>query len=408
MKPTKMIIMDSIKSKRNNKRAFGRPKPKNGGQSKPAKRKSSIVDPDQLIKKAIFGEEKTYESARDFADMPIDRRLKNSLAKKGFEKPSQIQDESLELLKSGRDLIGIANTGTGKTAAFLIPIIERLLKQCDQQTALVVVPTRELALQVEKEFISLTTGLGLYSSSYIGGTSVNKDLAKLKRKSHVIIGTPGRLIDLINQRALRINRVPVLVLDEFDRMLDMGFVRDIKRLVEEMTSRKQTMLFSATIDNSQKTLIKTLVKDPVEIKVNSGTSSSDKVDQDIIKVPADANKFKMLTDLISESGFDKVLVFAETKRWVDRVAKKLNQAGIMADQIHGNKSQNYRNNALAKFKSGSIKVLVATDVAARGIDVTGVTHVINYQLPMSLDSYIHRIGRTGRAGKTGKAFTFVD
>ena len=408
MKPAKMIIMDSIKSKRNNKRAFGQQKPTNGGHSKPAKRKSSILDPDQLIKKAIFGEEKTYESARDFADMPIDRRLKNSLAKKGFEKPSQIQDESLELLKSGRDLIGIANTGTGKTAAFLIPIIEKLLKQRDPQTALVVVPTRELALQVEKEFISLTTGLGLFASSYIGGTSVNKDLAKLKRKSHVIIGTPGRLIDLINQRALRINRVPVLVLDEFDRMLDMGFVRDIKRLVEEMTSRKQTMLFSATIDKSQKTLIKTLVKDPVEIKVNSGTTSSDKVDQDIIKVPAEANKFKMLTDLISESGFDKVLVFAETKRWVDRVAKKLNQAGIMADQIHGNKSQNYRNNALAKFKSGSIKVLVATDVAARGIDVTGVTHVINYQLPMSLDSYIHRIGRTGRAGKTGKAFTFVD
>lgn len=400
--------MNAIKSKRNKNRAHTRPKPKTGGQSKRPKRKSSIVDTDQLIKRATNREEVVYEANRRFEDMPIDGRLKRNLAKKGYVKPSQIQDESLDLLKLGRNLIGIANTGTGKTAAFLIPIIERLLRQREQQTALVIVPTRELALQVEKEFISLTTGLGLYASSYIGGTSVNKDLGKLKRKSHVIIGTPGRLIDLINQKALRLNRIPILVLDEFDRMLDMGFVRDIKRIVEGMTSRRQTMLFSATIDKSQKTLIKSLVKDPVEIKVNSGTSSSDKVDQDIIKVPLDANKFNMLTDLISGTGFDKVLVFAETKRWVDRVTKKLNQAGIMADQIHGNKSQNYRNNALAKFKKGSIQVLVATDVAARGIDVTGVTHVINYQLPMSLDSYIHRIGRTGRAGKTGKAYTFVD
>lgn len=403
-----MIIMNAIKSKRNKNRVHTRPKPKNGGQSKRPKRKSSIVDTDQLIRRATNREEVVYEANRSFEDMPIDGRLKRNLAKKGFVMPSQIQDESLDLLKSGRNLIGIANTGTGKTAAFLVPIIEGLLKQREQQTALVIVPTRELALQVEKEFISLTTGLGLYASSYIGGTSVNKDLGKLKRKSHVIIGTPGRLIDLINQKALRLNRIPILVLDEFDRMLDMGFVRDIKRIVEGMTSRRQTMLFSATIDESQKTLISTLVKDPVEIKVNSGTSSSDKVDQDIIKVPADANKFKMLTDLISGTGFDKVLVFAETKGWVDRVTKKLNQVGIIADQIHGNKSQNYRNNALAKFKKGSIQVLVATDVAARGIDVTGVTHVINYQLPMSLDSYIHRIGRTGRAGKTGKAFTFVD
>lgn len=403
-----MKTMNAIKPKRNKSRAQTRPKSKNGGQSKLPKRQSSIVDTDQLIKRATNKKEVIYEADRSFEDMPIDGRLKRNLSKKGFVRPSQIQDESLDLLKSGRNLIGIANTGTGKTAAFLIPIIERLLKQREQQTALLIVPTRELALQVEKEFISLTTGLGLYASSYIGGTSVNKDLGKLKRKSHVIIGTPGRLIDLINQKALRLNRIPILVLDEFDRMLDMGFVRDIKRIVEGMTSRRQTMLFSATIDQSQKTLIKSLVKDPVEIKVNSGTSSSDKVDQDIIKVPKDANKFNMLTDLVSRTGFDKVLVFAETKRWVDRVTKKLNQAGIMADQIHGNKSQNYRNNALTKFKKGSIQVLVATDVAARGIDVNGVTHVINYQLPMSLDSYIHRIGRTGRAGHTGKAYTFVD
>lgn len=400
--------MNAIKYKRDKKRVHARPKPNNNRPKAKQKRKSSIVDTDQLIRKATAGKEVVYQSKRQFSDMPIDGRLKKNLAKKGFIRPSQIQDESLELLKSGRNLIGIANTGTGKTAAFLIPIIEGLLKKRVPQTALVIVPTRELALQVEKEFVSLTTGLGLYASSYIGGTSINKDLRKLKRKNHVIIGTPGRLIDLINQKALHLGKVPVLVLDEFDRMLDMGFVRDIKRIVAGMTARRQTMLFSATIDKTQKNLIDTLVTDPVEVKVNTGTSSSDKVDQDIIKVPEGANKFKMLTDLISAEGFDKVLVFAETKRWVDRVTKKLNQAGIAADQIHGNKSQNYRNNALAKFKKGSVQVLVATDVAARGIDVTGVTHVINYQIPMSLDSYIHRIGRTGRAGNTGKAFTFVD
>ncbi|MCL4156086.1 UNVERIFIED_CONTAM: hypothetical protein GTU68_042803 [Idotea baltica] len=275
-------------------------------------------------------------------------------------------------------------------------------------TALIVVPTRELALQVEEEFRSLTKGLNLVAASFIGGTSVGKNLSQLRRRTHVVIGTPGRLKDMVDQRALQLHKIPVLVLDEFDRMLDMGFVKEIQRLVKGMTSRKQTMLFSATIEKNQKALIAELLSNPVEVKINSGTTSSDQVEQDIIRVPAGGDKFSMLMDMMTDNEYEKVLIFAETKRWVDKVTKQLNQSGVKADQIHGNKSQNYRNNALSKFKKGQVQVLVATDVAARGIDVSDVTHVINYQLPMTFDSYVHRIGRTGRAGKRGKALTFVN
>ncbi|MCO6360518.1 DEAD/DEAH box helicase [Roseivirga pacifica] len=405
--------MHSIKTKRKKRTTtdrFSKPnrnsnnRNRNNGRAK----KTSTIDPKSLIKKATVDTTKPYEAKSTFEELPIHYKLKQNLAKKGFSKPSQIQEETLVHLKDKRNLIGVANTGTGKTAAFLIPIIERLLENPNTLTALVVVPTRELALQVEQEFKSLAQGLKLFSGSFIGGTSIGKDLSQLKRKNHIIIGTPGRLKDLVDRKAIALHRIPVLVLDEFDRMLDMGFVHDIKRIVKSMDKREQTMLFSATIDKTQKNLISELISNPVEVKVNTGTSSSDRVEQDIIKVPANADKFEMLRDLISGEDFEKVIVFAETKRWVDRVTKKLNQAGIKSDLIHGNKSQNYRIKALDKFKKGSVKVLVATDVAARGIDVTGVTHVVNYQLPMTMDSYVHRIGRTGRAGKTGKAFTFVD
>jgi ATP-dependent RNA helicase RhlE len=191
-------------------------------------------------------------------------------------------------------------------------------------------------------------------------------------------------------------------------MLDMGFKRDIKKMVDLMPQRKQTILFSATVDNSQKSLIDSMLKNPVEVKVNAGTSASERVEQDIIRVPQGADKFKLLTDMMYDADFEKVLIFTETKRQADKLSKQLNNVDISADQIHGNKSQNYRNRALDKFKAGKVRVLVATDVAARGIDVSNISHVINYQLPLSFDSYVHRIGRTGRAGKLGKAFTFVD
>ena len=374
-----------------------------------SKRKSSITDIGRLVNKAEYKEEIPFVPSYSYNEMPFHRKLKSNLAKKGFTHPTQIQQDSIGHLLRGRDLIGVANTGTGKTAAFLIPIIERLLEPSSPQfTSLVVVPTRELALQVEEEFRSLTHGMGLYASSFIGGTSIGRNISQLRRRNHLLIGTPGRLMDLQQRGALRLKDISVLVLDEFDRMLDMGFVNDIKKIVEGMTRREQTLLFSATIDKTQQSLIDKMLYDPVEVKVSNGDSTSEQVDQDVIHVPKDGDKFNMLLGLIDDQEFEKVLIFAETKRQVERVSKKLKQSGIRVDQIHGNKTQNYRIKALDKFKKGRINVLVATDVAARGIDVMDVTHVINYQIPLDFKSYLHRIGRTGRAGKKGKAFTFVD
>ncbi len=372
------------------------------------KKAVSTLDPNKLIKKAAYVAPEVYVAGRTFKEMPLHPNLRANIARKGFIEPTRIQDETLEYLIAERDLLGIANTGTGKTGAFLIPVIERLLQPRQVFQTLVVVPTRELALQVEEEFKSLTHGLGLNSACFIGGTSVNRDLDQLRRKNHLIIGTPGRMLDLAGRGALKLQNISVLILDEFDRMLDMGFVNDIKKLVRAMTARKQTMLFSATIDPTQQSLINDLLNDPIEIKVSTGKTTGDQIDQDIIRVPVGEDKFNLLLNLINNREFSKVLVFAETKRMVDKVSKKLNQSGIRADLIHGNKSQNYRNNALDKFKKGQVQVLVATDVAARGIDVTDVSHVINYQLPLNFESYIHRIGRTGRAGKTGKAITLID
>ena len=403
--------MNYIKTKnKENSRFSGNNGPGRFSQRGKSRNKMAIstIDPNRLIKKAFGEEEEAFSPSRTFEQMPIHRKLKINLAKKGFIHPTQIQEKTLEHLLVGRDLLGVANTGTGKTGAFLIPIIERLLHTSQPFSSLIVVPTRELALQVEEEWKSLTLGLGLYGASFIGGTSVGRDLGQLRRQNHIIIGTPGRLMDLTSRGALRLQDISVLVLDEFDRMLDMGFINDIKKIVRLMHNRKHTMLFSATMDQTQKSLISTLLRDPVEVKVNAGTAPSDQIEQDIIRVPQDGDKFKMLLNLIDNKEFEKVLIFAETKRLVDKVSKKLIQSGIRAALIHGNKSQNYRNNALNQFKKGHVQVLVATDVAARGIDVSDITHVINYQLPMNFESYIHRIGRTGRAGKRGKAITFVD
>lgn len=376
--------------------------------SKVSKRQSSISDFSKLVKTASEVSTLAYEADRSFNNMPLSDSLKINLSAKGYVRPSQIQNDTLEYLLAGANLIGVASTGSGKTAAFLIPAIERLLKSPKANTALIVVPTRELALQIEQEFKSLTSQMNIFCACFIGGTKINKDLRKLQQSNHVIIATPGRLKDLVNQRALSLETFQMLILDEFDRMLDMGFVNEIRSIVRDMTSREQTVLFSATLETNQKSIIDEIVRNPKIVKVDDGESTNSRIDEDIIHVPEGVDKMHMLVDLLSGTGFSKVLLFTETKRWADRVNKKLNQIGIKADTIHGNKSQNYRNAALLKFKDGGIQVLVATDVASRGIDVHDVTHVINYQLPLTYQSYIHRVGRTGRGGKSGKAFTFVN
>jgi ATP-dependent RNA helicase RhlE len=380
----------------------------NKRRSRPsAKRPASQLNPELLVKKSKTITAEPYVSARNFNQLNLHKELNRNIASKGYQSPSEIQDKCIDQLIEGKNLVGTAATGTGKTGAFLIPIVQQMLTS-HNISGLVVVPTRELAQQVQAEFRSLTKGTGLSSACFIGGTSVGKDMSLARKKLDLIVGTPGRLTDLIERNALKIDSTTILVLDEFDRMLDMGFVKPIQKLISGMRKRQQTMLFSATLDSSQEKLIKQITEAAIHVNVSGGTQSSDNVDQNIIRVKQNENKFDVLFDLVNESAFEKVLLFAETKRGVDKLSKQLKNSGLKSDVIHGDKSQNYRSRAIELFKSGRTKILVATDVAARGIDIKGVTHVINYQLPQTMDSYIHRIGRTGRAEATGVAYTFVN
>jgi len=368
----------------------------------------STLDPRLFEKKAKPLNEARYESPRIIQDLPVDARIKANLIAKGYSQPTEIQDKTLEAILTDNDLMGIAQTGTGKTGAFLIPVVHKLIGTKAAFQVLVVVPTRELAVQVEQEYKSIVKGLSMNSACFIGGTSVGRDLATLRQPVHLVIGTPGRLTDLARQGALRFGNFTTLILDEFDRLLDMGFSRDIQFIVKAMHNRKQTILFSATEEKNQRKLIDELLRRPVEVRISKGNVTGDHIDQEIIRVGAGETKMEILLNMVRDRSFQKVIVFAETKRGVSTVRKTLHQSGIKVDEIHGNKSQNYRLKALNDFKSGRIQVLIATDVAARGLDISEVTHVINYQQPRDFDSYIHRIGRTGRAGKGGKAFTFVN
>jgi ATP-dependent RNA helicase RhlE len=348
-----------------------------------------------------------YNAPRSFEEMPIHPKLKQNIADLGYENPTEIQDKTFETVADIEDVIGIANTGTGKTGAFLIPIIHNLLDEEDDifQT-LVVLPTRELAEQVEEEFRKLAKGLGLYTICCIGGTPVYKDIKKLRRFQHIVVGTPGRLCDLVRQGVLDLSAFSILVIDEFDRLLDMGFKEDVFFLADKMNARDQTLLFSATIEPNQEKLIQELMEDPIELKVSSGTTTAEHITQEIVRCSRD-EKFDRLLEMLETDQFEKVLIFAETKRTVGDIAYKLKKEGIRVDEIHGDKSQAARKKALAKFKADRVDVLVATDVAARGLDISDVTQVINFEIPRTYDSYIHRIGRTGRAGKKGHAYTFV-
>ncbi|MCB0397709.1 MAG: DEAD/DEAH box helicase [Flavobacteriales bacterium] len=379
------------------------------GRRRNNKKNDSSPNPERFIHKAIANTPVSEApQKRRFADLDIDQGLKDRILKKGYEFLTEIQDQTIEYLSTGNDVMGIANTGSGKTAAFLIPVIQQLLTSNKSFKTLVLVPTRELALQVEEECRSLSQGTGIFCTSLIGGTSVSRDLGRLKKTNHIVVGTPGRVTDLIQRGALKPSEFSTFILDEFDRMLDMGFVNDVMRIADQMTDRKQTILFSATINAGQGMLIKRLLKSPKEVKVSSGTHSAAHIEQEVLKIQEGEDKFRILLNMIRQKEFSKVLVFAETKRGVSKLSVKLSKSGIRADEIHGNKTQAYRERALNKFKTGKLQVLVATDVAARGIDVNDITHVINYQAPRTMDSYIHRIGRTGRAGKTGKAITLID
>jgi ATP-dependent RNA helicase RhlE len=392
-----------IKSYKNRSNSFNRSRPR------PANYKfSKQLDHESFVKRAIPLEETQYFSHRTINDLPVDGKILANLNRKGYKTPTEIQDRCIEAILEGKDLLGVAQTGTGKTGAFLIPLVHNFFQKKPAFQILIVTPTRELALQIEQEFKSITKGLNMFSTCLIGGTSVRQNIMYLRRPHHVVIGTPGRITDMVRQKALNLRNFSVLVLDEFDRLLDMGFSQDIQNLVDGMYNRKQTVLFSATEDKSQKLLINKMLNSPVEVRLRVGNIAGDNIDQDIIRVKDGENKLDVLINMIKDSSFEKVLIFDETKRRVSKLCKNLRHAGIKADEIHGDKSQSYRTKALESFKSRKIQVLVATDVAARGLDILNISHVINYQQPQNMESYIHRIGRTGRAGKLGKAYTFIN
>jgi ATP-dependent RNA helicase RhlE len=390
-KPKQNRRNSSTQNRSANKRKNGRP-----------------LDVSLLQNKAHSGRELQFLSERAIVDLPVDQSIITNLLKKGYSSPTEIQDRAIEPILKGHDLMGLAQTGTGKTGAFLIPLIHNLIGVHPAFQVLIIAPTRELAVQTEKEFKSLTVGMRLFSECLIGGTSVNNDLRKLRKPCHFIIGTPGRIMDMVRQKAIDLNDFSILVLDEFDRLLDMGFSQDILWIADGMSNRKQTILFSATENKSQSQIVSSLLTKPIEVRLKVANFAADNIEQDIIKVTNGENKIDILLKLIRDPSFEKVLIFADTKRWVSTICEKLRKAGIKADEIHGDKSQNYRLNALEAFRRRKIQVLVATDVAARGLDIDDVSHVINYQHPQNMENYIHRIGRTGRAGKSGKAYTFVN
>jgi ATP-dependent RNA helicase RhlE len=370
--------------------------------------KKSDLDPRMMVNTSIkLREDKKDIQTRTFEELNLNPQLKSRIDKKGFVNTTEIQDKTFEIVAEGKSIIGIANTGTGKTGAFLIPIIDRLLSNKNKHKTIVLLPTRELAQQVEQEFKSLSKGLKIFSSCFIGGTSINKDVDKLRRLNHVIIGTPGRINDMINRRALKLHDFSKVVLDEFDTMLDMGFLQEVQKIINQMHKRNQTILFSATENPKQQNIIDNLVNQYEKVRVSEGKANTDNIYQEVIKPKDDTEKNQMLLDLLRKKEFKKVLIFSETKRQVSKLCRILKKFDVRVDEIHGDKSQQYRSKAIQKFKSGSIQVMVATDVASRGIDIDNITHVINYRVPSSRESYIHRIGRTGRAGKEGNAITFI-
>jgi len=304
----------------------------------------------------------------------------------------------------GRDVVGLAETGTGKTAAFLIPLIETALKDTTRKT-LILAPTRELAIQIENELRKLARGMHIFSTVCVGGVNIRPQIRNLARRNHFIIGTPGRVIDLMNQGYFKPQQVKTVVLDEADRMLDMGFIGDMRKVLSAVADKSQTLFFSATMDSTTKNLVSEFLSNPVSVSVKK-KDVIDSIEQNIVPHKS-SEKFDTLVKLLSEGGMDRVIIFGAMKHSVERLAKELTRAGVAAESIHGNKNHAQRQRALNSFKEGRTRVLVATDVAARGIHVNDVSHVINYDLPTTFEDYVHRIGRTGRANKRGKALTFV-
>jgi len=346
-----------------------------------------------------------YIPKHKFEDFSVSPEIKKNIAGKKYLSPTPIQDQAIPAICAGSDIIGIANTGTGKTAAFLIPLVDKILKN-PREKVLIVIPTRELALQIEGQLFEFARGLNIKSALCSGGASLRRQRSRLLENPTFVIGTPGRIKDLIGQNCLDLSKFENVVLDEADRMVDIGFINDIKYFISLLPKIRQSLFFSATIPPKVQEIIQTFVKDPVTISVKSSNAPVN-INQEIVKVADRTKKVDKLHDLLIQDGFDKVLIFGRTKWGVQKLADELKSRGFKAGSIHGNKSQNQRQKTLELFSTNQIRILLATDVASRGLDINNVSHVINYDMPSSYDDYIHRIGRTGRANKRGTALTFV-
>ncbi|MGH7236925.1 MAG: DEAD/DEAH box helicase [Candidatus Saccharimonadales bacterium] len=379
--------------------SYGRPK--NTARRGP---KKDYIDPSRFIKEAKPVDALSYTPQHKFDEFDINPLLKANLAAKGFATPTPIQDRAIPHGLAGRDIIGIADTGTGKTAAFAIPLLQAIM--LGDAKALIVAPTRELAQQIDADFGSIARGSNLRSATLIGGASMGMQLRDLRGNPQIVVGTPGRIKDHLERGSLKLGGFKFVVLDEVDRMLDMGFVADVRSILSQLAAVRQSFFFSATLDARVQSLIETFSTDPVIISVKTG-ETGENIHQNVVRVNNDSDKLQALHDLLLDKNIAKAIIFDDTQRSVERLSKELLARGFSADAIHGGKSQGQRQRSLARFKQNEVKILVATDVAARGLDVADITHVINYSTPNSYGDYVHRIGRVGRAGKTGHALTFI-
>jgi len=358
------------------------------------------------VKAARPAKVEEYVPLHAFADFEIHEQLKTNITGKGYVNPSPIQDQTIPHGLAGNDVVGIANTGTGKTAAFALPILHRLMTDPSAK-ALVMAPTRELALQIQDECRSIARGSGIACAMLIGGSPMGPQLRDLRYNPNLVIGTPGRIKDHIERGTLNLSDFNMITLDEVDRMLDMGFITDIRFILDKLAAQRQSFFFSATMEPEIENLIRTFTSDPVTISVKTG-HTSDNVQQDVVHYGSSHEKIERLHDILNKEEVAKTLIFDETQRSVERLSEELVARGFRANSIHGGKTQGQRQRALKQFKDNQVNILVATDVAARGIDIADITHVINYTTPQTYADYVHRVGRAGRAGRTGNALTFVE
>lgn len=360
----------------------------------------------EVIKKGKDIPEEETSTPTSFEAFHLSPLLLDNIIKKGYTTPTPIQEKAIPAILSGQDVTGIANTGTGKTAAFLIPLVDKIIRNGSERV-LVIAPTRELALQIQEELKSFSQGLHIHSVLLIGGMSMQRQKGDLRQNPHFVIGTPGRVKDLLKDRSFSLSAFHTVVLDEADRMVDIGFINDIKYFISLLPTQRQSLFFSATIDGKVKEILSNFVINPVIISVKE-QSTAENIEQTTIEIPRDQKKIDTLHDLLAQEEYTKVLIFGRTKWGVQKLTAQLAERGFRTAAIHGNKNQNQRQRALQQFKKGEIQVLLATDVASRGLDIQDVSHVINYDMPATMEDYIHRIGRTGRAEKKGKAITFIE